>query len=184
MSHRSSLLAFALLVTPILAHAQDRKADAPRPPAARPAATPDRDRPAQRPDGPAATRPAAAGQQTARCNDGTMWSGASRQGACANHGGVKEWGGAERHDWAAGVMAHCGDGTDYTGTSRQGACASHGGVKKWRVDDDDENGRPRDAKARCNDGTWWTSDTRQGACSSHGGVHHWLRGRSAEARSH
>jgi hypothetical protein len=29
---------------------------------------------------------------TATCNDGTSFSGASRSGACARHGGVKEWG--------------------------------------------------------------------------------------------
>jgi hypothetical protein len=29
---------------------------------------------------------------TATCNDGTSYSGASRSGACARHGGVKEWG--------------------------------------------------------------------------------------------
>ena len=25
------------------------------------------------------------------CNDGTAWSGAQRSGACARHGGVKQW---------------------------------------------------------------------------------------------
>ena len=36
------------------------------------------------------TLPAAA-QQTAVCKDGSDWSGGSRSGACARHGGVKEW---------------------------------------------------------------------------------------------
>jgi hypothetical protein len=30
-------------------------------------------------------------QQTAVCKDDTNWSGPSRSGACARHGGVKEW---------------------------------------------------------------------------------------------
>ena len=30
-------------------------------------------------------------QQTAVCKDDTNWSGTSRSGACARHGGVKEW---------------------------------------------------------------------------------------------
>lgn len=33
----------------------------------------------------------ASAQQTALCNDGTDWSGNARSGACARHGGVKEW---------------------------------------------------------------------------------------------
>jgi len=30
-------------------------------------------------------------QQTAICKDDTNWSGSSRSGACARHGGVKDW---------------------------------------------------------------------------------------------
>jgi hypothetical protein len=33
----------------------------------------------------------AVAQQTAICKDGSDWSGNSRSGACARHGGVKEW---------------------------------------------------------------------------------------------
>lgn len=32
---------------------------------------------------------------SATCKDGTNWSGEHRQGACARHGGVKEWTAAE-----------------------------------------------------------------------------------------
>ena len=156
-SRRISIAAVAFAVVPMLAHAQDRKAE---PPARRPAV--------------ATQRPAAAAAvQTASCKDGTTYSGAGRQGACANHGGVRVW--TTDHMWAANVTAHCNDGTDYTAASRQGACSAHGGVKKWRVDDDDDAAKPRDAKARCNDGSWWTAVARQGACANHGGVHHWLR---------
>jgi Protein of unknown function (DUF3761) len=30
-------------------------------------------------------------QTTATCNDGTLYTGQSHQGACSHHGGVKEW---------------------------------------------------------------------------------------------
>ena len=42
----------------------------------------------------AQAKPAAGTALTAVCNDGTNWSGASRQGACSGHKGVKTWGGS------------------------------------------------------------------------------------------
>jgi hypothetical protein len=153
---RMASLALASIVVPAALSAQANPQTSKRPPMAA---------------APAAQR-AAVATQSARCNDNTMWSGAERQGACTNHGGVKEW--INVHAWAAGQTARCNDGSAWTNESRQGACTGHGGVKAWRVDDDDEQGRPRNATARCNDGSWWTATARQGACAGHNGVHHWL----------
>jgi hypothetical protein len=121
----------------------------------------------------------------ARCNDNTVWSAPTRQGACASHNGVKEWLTQNPdHDWPEAAVARCKDGFLFNGPGRAGACTSHGGVKQWRNADEQDNARPRDAAAHCQDGTWWTSTVRSGACASHGGVKHWLgNGRAARPKN-
>ena len=73
---------------------------------------------------PPATTAAATPKESAKCKDGTMYSGASRQGACSSHGGVAEW-------LPKGTTAKCNDGTYYTKAERQGACSGHKGVAEW-----------------------------------------------------
>jgi hypothetical protein len=68
---------------------------------------------------------------SAKCNDGTSFTGASRKGACSGHGGVKAWGDSTTAPRPKGATAQCNDGSWYTRTTRRGACAAHGGVKHW-----------------------------------------------------
>jgi Protein of unknown function (DUF3761) len=71
---------------------------------------------------------------TAKCKDGTTYSGESRKGACSGHGGVKSWGDGSSAPRPKGATAQCEDGSWYTKSSRKGACAGHGGVKEWIKD--------------------------------------------------
>jgi hypothetical protein len=115
---------------------------------------------------PQAQRAARPANATADCNDGTFWSRRERQGACAGHGGVRQWLADAR---PSSATARCGDGTFWTNPVREGACAGHGGVRVWF-----RGARPANATAECGDGTFWTSHERQGACSGHRGVRAWF----------
>ena len=80
--------------------------------------------PAQQPKATAAT-------EQAKCKDGTMYSGTSRQGACSSHGGVAEWVTPAKNAVPKGATARCNDGTYYTKPEHQGACSGHKGVAEW-----------------------------------------------------
>jgi len=81
----------------------------------------------------AATQAAAAStaKESAKCKDGSMYSGASRQGACSSHGGVAEWLTGSKGTAPKGATAKCNDGTYYTKAEHQGACSGHKGVAEW-----------------------------------------------------
>ncbi len=80
---------------------------------------------------PAATSKTAAATEQAKCKDGSMYSGASRQGACSSHGGVAEWITPSKNAVPKGATARCNDGTYYAKAERQGACSGHKGVAEW-----------------------------------------------------
>jgi hypothetical protein len=86
---------------------------------------------------------------TGECKDGTYTSAERKTGACASHGGIKDWyksatpapstplkapatamapAGAQA---PAGSTGECKDGSYTSATRKTGACASHGGVKDW-----------------------------------------------------
>ena len=87
----------------------------------------------------AAEAPAGA---SALCKDGTYSSTATKRGACAHHGGVKNWlgtdEGAKKHGSADradskpdDATGECKDGTYTSAAREQGACSRHGGIKAW-----------------------------------------------------
>jgi len=80
---------------------------------------------------PAAKSPTAAATEQAKCKDGSMYSGTSRQGACSSHGGVAEWITPSKNAVPKGATARCNDGTYYTKVEHQGACSGHKGVAEW-----------------------------------------------------
>jgi Protein of unknown function (DUF3761) len=86
---------------------------------------------ARKPAATASRPPAATAVVSATCNDGTLFSGTSRQGACSNHGGVKDWISRGEPTPPKGATARCADGSFSMSPERKGACSGHGGVKDW-----------------------------------------------------
>lgn len=118
---------------------------------------------------PAAATPAAAtdGTATGLCKDGTVYTGASKRGACRGHKGIKEWY-ADKQAPATGAAAPavatpattpavvpadgiatglCKDGTSYTGSSKRGACRGHKGLQEWYADKKFQDSTPAAAPA-------------------------------------
>jgi hypothetical protein len=73
---------------------------------------------------------------TGECKDGSYTSAETKRGACASHGGVKDWYKSEAKSERTvsapkDATGRCDDGSYTSAQTRQGACASHGGIKEW-----------------------------------------------------
>jgi Protein of unknown function (DUF3761) len=105
---------------------------------------------------------------TAECTDGTYYSGASHQGACKGHQGVKTWldskgGSSTSSSSSSSGGASTGKSTSSTSS---GAAAASTSTSSGTP--------PAGAIAKCKDGTYYSGTSHQGACKGHQGVGEWL----------
>ena len=96
---------------------------------------------------------------TAICNDGTYFMGATKQGGCRGHKGIKTWFGATA---AAPAAAPAAKSAPAPVAAAASAPASAPG------------GAPAGATAICNDGTYFMGATKQGGCRGHQGIKTWF----------
>ena len=107
------------------------------------------------------------GGYSATCKDGTVWTGASKRGACRGHKGVKSWNSEAASNTAAEPAAK----TTHERKSRSS--------KKAEDAVPVANAAPTATpaagavSAMCKDGTSWSGKSKRGACRGHKGVKNW-----------
>ena len=92
---------------------------------------------------------------TGECKDGTYTTAESKRGACAGHGGVKDW-------YQPSTAAKSGSAPSAP-ASTKGAAPAVAAV----------SAAPTGATGQCKDLTSTTAESKKGACGGHGGVKDW-----------
>jgi Protein of unknown function (DUF3761) len=92
---------------------------------------------------------------TGECKDGTYTTADSKRGACAAHGGVKDW-------YGTSAAAKLGSAPSTSTAAKAPAPATAATAAA-----------PSGSTGQCKDGTYTTTETKKGACGGHGGVKEW-----------
>jgi hypothetical protein len=100
---------------------------------------------------------------TGECKDGTYTTAGSKRGACAAHGGVKDW-------YGSSAAAKSGSTPSTPAAAKAPAPAMAAAAPA-----------PSGSTGQCKDGTYTSTETKKGACGGHGGVKEWYGTTPAKA---
>jgi len=110
---------------------------------------------------------------TGQCKDGSYYSGATKQGACRGHKGVKDWYGASSAAAPATTAAAAMPAATSKSAKKAAAAAAPAAMASGPA--------PSGATGQCNDGSYYSGATKQGACRGHKGVKDWYGAAPAAA---